>query len=75
VRPAIEQCITCPVLVAHRPVFSISLYVCRCTRSPAQGFVEVTIKRLEDMLLNTVIELMSKDLLDYYQDSRINGTL
>jgi hypothetical protein len=36
---------------------------------PAQGFVEVTIKRMESMLLDEVIKLRSKGLLHYYSDS------
>jgi hypothetical protein len=33
--------------------------------------VEVTVKRLENMLLDEIIRLRSKDLLDYYSDSKV----
>ena len=42
-----------------------------CILRPVQGFVEVTIKRLESMLLDEVINLRSKDLLHFYSDSLI----
>lgn len=46
---------------------------------PTQGFVEVTIKRLESMMLDGVINLVSRGLVDYYAESEItydvyNGT-
>jgi hypothetical protein len=39
---------------------------------PTQGFVEVTVKRLENMLLDEIIRLRSKDLLYYYTDSKVD---
>jgi hypothetical protein len=33
--------------------------------------VEVTVKRLENMLLDEIIRLRSKDLLEYYSDSKV----
>lgn len=39
--------------------------------SPLQGFVEVTIKRLESMMLDAVIQLRSRDLLSYFAESKI----
>jgi hypothetical protein len=39
---------------------------------PSQGFVEVTVKRLENMLLDEIIRLRSKDLLHYYTDSKVD---
>lgn len=38
--------------------------------SPTQGFVEVTIKRLESMILNEAINLRSKGLLYFYSNSK-----
>jgi hypothetical protein len=35
--------------------------------------VEVTVKRLESMLLDEVIRLRSKDLLHYYSDSKVEA--
>lgn len=40
-------------------------------RRPAQGFVEVTIKRLESMILDEIINLRSKGLLHFYSDSKV----
>jgi len=40
---------------------------------PSQGFVEVTIKRLESMILDEVINLRSKELLHFYADSKIKA--
>ena len=47
--------------------------------SPSQGFVEVAIKRLEQILLEKVQHLASRELLTFYSDSKIqinfdNGT-
>jgi hypothetical protein len=39
---------------------------------PSQGFVEVTVKRLENMLLDEIIRLRSKDLLHYYSESKVD---
>ena len=33
--------------------------------------MEVTVKRLENMLLDEIIRLRSKDLLHYYSDSKV----
>jgi hypothetical protein len=41
-------------------------------RSPTQGFVEVTIKRLEEMILNEIIKLRSKGLLFFFANSAID---
>ena len=38
---------------------------------PNQGFVEVTIKRLESMILDEIINLRSKDLLEFYADTKV----
>jgi hypothetical protein len=38
---------------------------------PSQGFVEVTIKRLESMLLDELINLRSKNLIQFYSDSKV----
>jgi hypothetical protein len=38
---------------------------------PTQGFVEVTIKKLESMILDEVINLRSKDLIHFFSDSKI----
>lgn len=42
---------------------------------PLQGFVEVTIKRLESMMLDAVIRLRSRDLLSYFAESKIVYTI
>jgi hypothetical protein len=41
---------------------------------PAQGFVEITIKRLEDMMLECVINLRARELLDYWTGSEATWT-
>jgi hypothetical protein len=41
-------------------------------RSPTQGFVEVTIKRLESMILNEIINLRAKGLLQFYSNSDVS---
>ena len=38
---------------------------------PIQGFVELTIKRMESMILDEVVNMRTKDLLSYYTDSKI----
>jgi len=38
---------------------------------PNQGFVEVTIKRLESMILDELINMRTKELLSYFTDSKI----
>lgn len=45
-----------------------SIFLCE---SPFQGFVEVTIKRLEYMLQEEALRLNSKDLLHFFSKSRI----
>jgi hypothetical protein len=37
----------------------------------SQAFVEVTIKRMEIMILDEIVNLRSKDLLQYYTDSKV----
>jgi hypothetical protein len=39
---------------------------------PSRGLVEVTIKRLQSMLLDTAIQLCAKDLLRCFADSRVS---
>jgi hypothetical protein len=41
------------------------------TFSPRQGFVEVVIKRLESILLDELINLQSKDLVEFFADSKV----
>lgn len=45
------------------------LFIILIFRRSAQGFVEVTIKRMESMLLDEVINLRSRGLLQYFSGS------
>lgn len=45
--------------------------LCTFVHRPAQGFVEINIKRLEDILERELVSLASRELLLYYHNSEI----